>query len=65
MLSRSASWVYFLLQELLDSDADSDMRVVRLHTRGVSISNQLLQYRRGPLAYYKYLKTAAHSQRHL
>jgi len=42
MLSRSALWVYFPLQELLDSDADSDMRVVRLHTRRVSISNQLL-----------------------
>jgi hypothetical protein len=33
MLSRSALWVYFPLQELLDSDVDSDMRVVRLHTR--------------------------------
>jgi hypothetical protein len=42
MLSRSALWVYFPLQELLDSDADSVMRVVRLHTRRVSISNQLL-----------------------
>jgi hypothetical protein len=42
MLSRSALWVYFPLQALLDSDADSDMRAVRLHTRRVSISNQLL-----------------------
>ena len=52
MLSRSALWVYFPLQELLDSDAYSDMGVVRLHTRRVSISNQLLYYRRGSLAYY-------------
>ena len=42
MLSRSALLVYFPLQELLDGDADSDMRLVRLHTRRVSISNQLL-----------------------
>jgi hypothetical protein len=37
MLSRSALLVYFPLQELLDSDVDSVMRVVRLHI-GVSPS---------------------------
>ena len=35
MLSRSALWVYFPPQGLLDSDADSDTRVVPITFLGV------------------------------
>lgn len=59
MLSRSALWVYFPLQELLVSDADSGVRVARLHTRRVSISNQLIIVLPWPARVLQYL----HSQR--
>jgi hypothetical protein len=56
MLSRSALLVYFPLQELLDSDADSGVRVVRLHT-SVSISKPTIIVPPWPILQY------LHSQR--